>query len=183
MLRELVAERPDASLRELADAAVERLGGSVKSTTVWRALRRLGFERVRPERVPTPSPPQDGHRYRDVHRRPGTATAYPTNLTDAEWEVLEPLFDGRFPTGQRPIYPDRLVLDAMLYVVRTGCAWRMLPKDFPPWKAVYGRFRRWSDWSCPAGWGIRGPRAPSDWRSVTREEPTASPSGRACSPA
>lgn len=145
VLRALVSQRPDASLRELADAAGEHFGHSISLASVRRALHRLGFTKVRPQRVPSPPADADPHRYREVHRRPGSAAAYPTNVTDVEWAVLEPLFEGRFPTGQRPTYSDRFMLDAMLYVVRTGCSWRMLPKGFPPWRSVYGRFRRWSD--------------------------------------
>ncbi len=44
--------------------------------------------------------------------------------------------------GRRP-HPRRLILNALFYVLRSGCAWRLLPKDFPPWQTVYGYFRRW----------------------------------------
>jgi transposase len=46
-------------------------------------------------------------------------------------------------TGRPPKYPRRQVLDACIYVLRSGCSWRMLPKDFPPWETVYRTFRRW----------------------------------------
>jgi putative transposase len=69
--------------------------------------------------------------------------AYPTDLTDDQWErVLELLVEQ--PKRGRP-YPEdlRRVVDAMLYIARTGCQWRMLPADFPPWTRVWSQFRRW----------------------------------------
>ena len=68
---------------------------------------------------------------------------YPTDLKCNEWELIEP----RVPkaTGGRPrIWPTCLIVNAILYVARTGCAWRMLPKDYPPWKTVYGYVWRWT---------------------------------------
>jgi len=71
---------------------------------------------------------------------------YPSDLTDAEWAVVEPLLPARtsHPRGGRPEkHPRRDIVDAILYVVRTGCAWRQLPVDFPPWETVYWYFTRW----------------------------------------
>lgn len=70
-------------------------------------------------------------------------TKYPTDLTDAQWQILKPLLRKRSRRGRPPKYDRRTVIDAILYVVRTGCQWRMLPCDFPPWKAVYQIFFRW----------------------------------------
>lgn len=69
-------------------------------------------------------------------------SSYDTDLTDAQWQVIEPLFPPRKPIG-RPPTPLRHLLDAILYMVKSGCSWRLLPKTFPPWKTVYHRFRRW----------------------------------------
>ena len=67
---------------------------------------------------------------------------YPTDLTDKEWERIAPLLPGACGAG-RPRRTDlREVLNAIRYLVRTGCGWRMLPKDFPPWQTVYWWFRR-----------------------------------------
>ena len=66
---------------------------------------------------------------------------YPTDLKDAEWELLEPLL----PVKQRgrPLkHSQRELLNAILYVLRTGGAWAMLPRDFPPPTTVYTHFRR-----------------------------------------
>ena len=69
---------------------------------------------------------------------------YPTDLTDAEWAVLEPLFPP-YATGRPRTRPVREILDAVFYVLRAGCAWRLLPREFPPWSTVYYHFRRWRD--------------------------------------
>jgi putative transposase len=69
--------------------------------------------------------------------------AYQTDLSDAEWGCLEPLLPALKATGCPRIHPLREVLDAIFYVVKSGCAWRLLPHDFPPWKTVYHYFRFW----------------------------------------
>jgi transposase len=72
---------------------------------------------------------------------------YPSDLSDAQWRKLEPLLQaprGDRHAGGRPRkHALRRVVDAVLYVVKTGCQWRQLPADFPPWKSVYEAFRRW----------------------------------------
>jgi len=67
---------------------------------------------------------------------------YPTDLTDEEWARIEPLLPTPGRTGRRREVDLREVLNAIRYLVRTGCGWRMLPKDFPPWQTVYWWFRR-----------------------------------------
>src|SRR5215207_1743939 len=68
---------------------------------------------------------------------------YPTDLSDDEWLCIGPHLPG--PTGQgRPrLHGLRAILDAIFYVLKSGCPWRLLPRDFPPWKTVYDWFRRW----------------------------------------
>jgi len=67
---------------------------------------------------------------------------YPTDLTDEEWSVIAPLFPAPSKKG-RPRKTDlREVVNAIRYLVRTGCGWEMLPSDFPPWQTVYWWFRR-----------------------------------------
>jgi len=67
---------------------------------------------------------------------------YPTDLTDEEWSVIAPLFPEPGKRG-RPRKTDlREVVNAIRYLVRTGCGWEMLPSDFPPWQTVYWWFRR-----------------------------------------
>jgi len=63
-------------------------------------------------------------------------TPYLTDLTNREWAVLRPLLPPAKPGG-RPRSSDlRLILNAIFYVLRSGCAWRLLPRDFPPWSRV-----------------------------------------------
>lgn len=70
---------------------------------------------------------------------------YPSDTTDEQWAVIEPLLP-QVNTGGRPEkHPRRAIVDAILYVVRTGCAWRQLPADFPPWQTVYWYFNRWEE--------------------------------------
>jgi len=70
--------------------------------------------------------------------------AYPDDLTDKEWELIEPvLSDNMIKQGRAPKYPRREILNAIFYVLRTGCQWRHLPHDFPPWGSVYLQFWRW----------------------------------------
>jgi transposase len=69
---------------------------------------------------------------------------YATSLTDAEWTVVAPLLPSPAVTGRPWRWPTRLVLDAVLYVLRTGCAWRHLPHEFPPWSTVHRWFLRLS---------------------------------------
>ena len=70
---------------------------------------------------------------------------YPSDLTDAEWAGLEPLIPGPAKLGRPPRYDKRAVLNAIFYVVRSGCSWRMLPGEMPPWRIVYHYFARWRE--------------------------------------
>jgi transposase len=81
--------------------------------------------------------------YTDAHRDPGDGARYPCGLTDSEWEHVAPLFEPEGRPGRPPKYARRSMVDAALYVLRTGCSWRLLPKDFPPHNTVYRSFRRW----------------------------------------
>ena len=72
---------------------------------------------------------------------PGTAAR--RGLSDAEWARLRPLLPPRARTG-RPPKDHRLVLDALLWLARTGAPWRDLPERFGPWRSVAARFYRWT---------------------------------------
>lgn len=67
---------------------------------------------------------------------------YPSDLTDAQWDLLAPLFALSITEPSR-VYAVRDVLNAIFYINRTGCQWNFLPPNFPPWKAVYNQFGRW----------------------------------------
>ena len=71
-----------------------------------------------------------------------TKALYSSDLTDAQWEMLKPLLPAPAKRG-RPPTSHRQVIDAIFYNLRTGCQWRLLPKDFGPWETIYGRFRKW----------------------------------------
>jgi putative transposase len=68
---------------------------------------------------------------------------YLTDLSDAEWACLEAHLPSPEANGRPRIHSPREILNAIFYVVRSGCAWRLLPHDFPPWKTVYHYFRFW----------------------------------------
>lgn len=75
---------------------------------------------------------------------------YQTDLTDEQWALVEPLLSELLPArssqrGRRCKWTVRQILNAIVYVVRTACAWRLLPKDLPPWQTVYGYFYRWRE--------------------------------------
>jgi len=73
---------------------------------------------------------------------------YPTDLTNQQWAIIEPLLPGTEPVapgGRPPIHAKREIVNAILYLTRSGCAWRMLPADFPHWRTVYGYFAQWRD--------------------------------------
>jgi len=69
--------------------------------------------------------------------------SFDTDLTDAQWTLIEPLLPKQSRLG-RPRTPLRPVVDAILYLIKSGCPWRLLPKNFPPWKTVYHYFWNWS---------------------------------------
>src|SRR5690349_19759036 len=68
---------------------------------------------------------------------------YPSDLDDTEWQIIRRLLPASKPGG-RPRETDlRTVVNAIFYILRSGCAWRMLPNDFPPYSTVYMYFKQW----------------------------------------
>lgn len=67
---------------------------------------------------------------------------YPDDLSDKEWDLIKHLVP-KGKIGDRPPTDRRQVLNAIFYILRSGCSWRMLPKDYPKWQTVYGLFRKW----------------------------------------
>ena len=97
-------------------------------------------------------------------------STYPSDLNDREWQLLEPLLPPPKPGGRPVKYPRREVVNAIRYVLRTGCSWRMLPRDLPPWRTAFHYFRTWrrdGTWQ----------RAHDTLRSLTRQS-----SGRRATP-
>jgi putative transposase len=68
---------------------------------------------------------------------------YPSDLSDTEWVLLKPLLASSERRGRPPKWHARRVADAVFYLLRSGCAWRMLPREYPPWQTVYYHFRKW----------------------------------------
>ena len=68
---------------------------------------------------------------------------YETDLSDAQWVIIEPMLPAVSKRG-RPPTDRRRVLDAVLYIVKGGIPWRLLPESFPPWKTIHSIFRRWT---------------------------------------
>jgi transposase len=64
------------------------------------------------------------------------AILYATDLTDAEWALLQPLLRAEASTGRPCVHARRTILNAIFYVLRTGCAWRFLPQEWPAWQTV-----------------------------------------------
>jgi putative transposase len=70
---------------------------------------------------------------------------YPTDLTDEQWQLIEPMLPNAKPGGRPRKTNLREVLNGLFYLVRSGCQWRMLPHEFPPWKTCYNYYRAWID--------------------------------------
>ena len=68
---------------------------------------------------------------------------YPTDLSDGEWTLLKPYLPASKRRGRPRLHSPREILDAVFYVLKSGCQWRMLPREFPPWRTVFHYFRRW----------------------------------------
>ena len=70
---------------------------------------------------------------------------YASDLTAEELALIEPHLPQENTRGRRRKWPWEAILDGLFYLLRTGCQWRQLPSDFPPWQTVYGWFARWRD--------------------------------------
>jgi putative transposase len=68
---------------------------------------------------------------------------YPTDLTDEQWKLVEPMLPPAKPGGHPRTTNLREVLNALFYLVRSGCQWRMIPHEFPPWRTCYNYYRAW----------------------------------------
>jgi putative transposase len=148
VLRAITQEQPRSSLDEVTRELFRRSGIKVNPVTVRKALREAGIERLKPIRRASERAAQGrgaGVRtgYTEAHRRIDGASGLNTDLTDAEWALVGDLFERNGQRGAPARYERRMVVNACCYVLRTGCAWRLLPKSFPPWQAVYMSFKRW----------------------------------------
>jgi putative transposase len=137
------------------------VGHPVDESTTSRLLNREGWSkpgtRVKPTSRPVPTPeslriheetvPGRQRRKQPSLKRPPpqkrSSRGYPSDLTEQEWAILEPLIPPAKGGGHPRTTDMREVLNALFYVDRTGCQWRALPHDFPPWSTVWSSFRTW----------------------------------------
>src|SRR5450756_411711 len=104
------------------------------------------------------------------YRREGMR--YESDTTDAEWFVMEPLLPPPSALG-RPRETDmRALVNAILYIASTGCQWRQLPKDFPPYSTVQGYFYAWSRDAITKAW-LSEAKVPSREAAGREASPTA----------
>ena len=80
---------------------------------------------------------------RQKHSR--TVTRYQTDLTDTEWRVTAPHLPKPCATGRPREWPMREIVNGIFYVMRSGCPWRLVPSDLPPWGTIYRWFAAWRD--------------------------------------
>jgi putative transposase len=149
VLRTIIREQPRSSLEEVTRELFRRAGVKVNPVTVRKALREAGIERLKPlrrsgERAAVQGSAPKRYGYTDVHRRSDGPSGMNTDLTDAEWALVADLFERDGKRGAPPRFERRVMVNACCYALRTGCAWRLLPKSFPPWQAVYMSFKRWA---------------------------------------
>lgn len=149
VLRAITTQQPRSSLEEVTRELFRRTAVKVSTVTVRKALREAGIERLKPLRrageraaVQGASPKRYG--YKPAHRRSDGPSGMNTDLTDAEWALVSDLFERAGGRGTPARYERRHMVNACCYILRTGCAWRLLPKTFPPWQAVYKAFSRWA---------------------------------------
>ena len=143
-----VEAQPLATMDELRHALEVATGIRVHGQTLEKYLRQAGIERRRDGShvsIETTRDSKARYGYTEAHRRLEPAQRYPSSLTDAEWALVEDIFENDGGRGTPPRYARRLLVDACCYAVRTGGSWRMLPKEFPPWQNVYRTFRRWAE--------------------------------------
>jgi putative transposase len=145
----LVVATPSLRLRDLAKEMTTLAGTKVSEQTVRRALHSRGIGKrrlVREKRMADGA--TDGTRYAERHRRTPEERphrrSYPSDFTDAEWAIVEPIWAEHAsarPTGHEL----RDVLDALRYIGASGCPWRYLPHEYPPHTTVRAWFDRWNE--------------------------------------
>lgn len=173
VLIEIIRKTPTLSLEDLAWAFREATGISISAPTAKKYLLEAGFHRSRAIRSAQPArrePEKKVYGYHAAHRDAGDAVRYPCGLTDSEWEQVRPIFDPPGRAGRPAEYSRRQMLDACIYVLRSGCSWRMLPKDMPPWGTVYQTFRRWQ---AKGKFEAMYDQLRALWRSRERKRPEA----------
>jgi transposase len=108
----------------------------------------------------------------EYHRGMSPRPSYPTDLSDREWNLIKHLVPEAKSGGRPEAYPKREILNGVFYLLRSGCSWRMLPHDLPPWRIVYHYFRQWRQ---DGTWHLMHDLLRSDVRAATgkRRQPSA----------
>jgi transposase len=144
-----------ATVAEVQRAFEEVVKQPVAPSTIARLLDRHGWRqlgaRCSPAQAPadklasgnTVSTPQRRKPSPPKANRELAAQGYPSDLTEQEWTILEPLIPPARPGGRPRTTDMRAVINAILYLDRTGGQWRALPHEYPPWSTVWSYFRRW----------------------------------------
>jgi hypothetical protein len=114
-------------------AVVERSATSILHWSQWRRWHQAWARYYHYRRRQGLAPPA---------AQPGETTQPPA-LIDVVWHRLAPLLPPTHRTGRPFAHERRLVLEAIVYVMQSDCAWRTLPARFPPWQTVYAQFSRW----------------------------------------
>jgi transposase len=148
ILVQIVEADPSATLAEISAEFTRITQITISKKPLISALHRQGIKLVPShlavviEKAP-PEPARYG--YTAAHRRQEPEQTYPSSLTDAEWALVQDLFENQGGRGLPPRVSRRTLVDACCYMVRSGCPWRMLPQHFPRWQNVYRTFRRWNE--------------------------------------
>jgi putative transposase len=142
---------------EIKLALEAQIGHEVNKSTLYRLLARHGLQQLgassslaqanaggpgRSDTGPVRERREQQSSPRSVSREQ-SPRRYPSDLADQEWAILESLIPPAKPGGHPRTVDMREVLNAILYLDRTGCQWRALPRDFPPWPTVWTYFRAW----------------------------------------
>ena len=152
-----MAQGQRVMVAQIQQAYEEVVKQSVAPSTIYRLLKRHGWKLhgigSRPDPSPQSTSAQEDTIAVRARQKPAAppkreraserAQGYPSDLTEQEWAILEPLIPPAKPGGRPRSVDMRHVLNAILYVDRTGCQWRALPHDFPPWSTVWTYFRTW----------------------------------------
>ena len=139
---------------EIKLAFEAQIGHETNKSTIYRLLDRQGWQQLGAQAGPAQAnagkltrsdtvPARERREPSAKANRELSAQRYPSDLRDQEWAILEPLIPPAKPGGRPRTVNMREVINAILYVDRTGCQWRALPHDFPPWSTVWTYFRTW----------------------------------------
>ena len=153
LLIQLKEKNADMTLRQLARVYAETTGEKAPcADVVSRALKEAGyvFKKTRKKAEVEEEEKKKETRYKSKHRelpkvKNAKRKSYPSDLSDSQWELIKPLFETEETRGRKRKYSLREVLNAIFYLSKTGCQWRYLPHDFPPWDNVSKTYSRWRE--------------------------------------